>query len=44
MASSSEIPPVFAAADGKPNFKVVAVQRGNTLNQEVVAPKGSEVT
>ncbi|MGA5361466.1 ABC transporter substrate-binding protein [Streptomyces purpurascens] len=44
VASSSEIPPVFAAADGKPNFKVVAVQRGNTLNQEVVAPKGSEVT
>lgn len=43
-ASSSEIPPVFAAADGKPNFKVVAVQRGNTLNQEVVAPKGSDVT
>ncbi|MGP4088575.1 ABC transporter substrate-binding protein [Streptomyces sp. KR55] len=44
VASSSEIPPVFAAADGKPNFKVVAVQRGNTLNQEVVAPKGSEAT
>ncbi|MFD7406548.1 ABC transporter substrate-binding protein [Streptomyces sp. NPDC059866] len=44
VASSSEIPPVFAAADGKPNFKVVAVQRGNTLNQEVVAPKGSEIT
>ncbi|MFC9132705.1 ABC transporter substrate-binding protein [Streptomyces sp. NPDC057099] len=44
VASSSEIPPVFAAADGKPNFKVVAVQRGNTLNQEVVAPKGSGVT
>ncbi len=44
VASSSEIPPVFAAADGKPNFEVVAVQRGNTLNQEVVAPKGSKVT
>ncbi|TLS47594.1 ABC transporter substrate-binding protein [Streptomyces montanus] len=44
VASSSEIPPVFAAADGKPNFKVVAVQRGTTLNQEVVAPKGSNVT
>ena len=44
VASSSEIPPVFAAADGKPNFKVVAVQRGNTLNQEVVAPKGSTIT
>ncbi len=44
VASSSEIPPVFAAADGKPDFKVVAVQRGNTLNQEIVAPKGSEIT
>ncbi|MEU6259865.1 ABC transporter substrate-binding protein [Streptomyces sp. NPDC047043] len=44
LASSSEIPPVFAAADGKPNFKVVAVQRGATLNQEVVVPKGSKVT
>ncbi|MEU5317656.1 ABC transporter substrate-binding protein [Streptomyces sp. NPDC021056] len=44
LASSSEIPPVFAAADGTPNFKVVAVQRGATLNQEVVVPKGSKVT
>jgi sulfonate transport system substrate-binding protein len=44
LASSSEIPPVFAAADGKPGFKVVAVQRGATLNQEVVVPKGSKVT
>lgn len=44
LASSSEIPPIFAAADGKPNFKVVAVQRGTTLNQEVIVPKGSKVT
>ncbi|MDH6219011.1 ABC transporter substrate-binding protein [Streptomyces pseudovenezuelae] len=44
VASSSEIPPIFAAADGRPNFKVVAVQRGSTLNQEVVVPKGSAVT
>ncbi|MEU9954650.1 PhnD/SsuA/transferrin family substrate-binding protein [Streptomyces sp. NPDC050982] len=44
LASSSEIPPVFAAADGSPNFKVVAVQRGTTLNQEVIVPKGSKVT
>ncbi|MGA5895954.1 ABC transporter substrate-binding protein [Streptomyces venetus] len=44
LASSSEIPPVFAAADGAPNFKVVAVQRGATLNQEVVAAKGSKLT
>lgn len=44
LAASSEIPPVFAAADGKPNFKVVAVQEGATLNQEIVVPKGSAVT
>jgi len=44
LASSSEIPPIFSAADGKPNFKVVAVQRGTTLNQEVIVPKGSKVT
>jgi sulfonate transport system substrate-binding protein len=43
LATSSEIPPIFAAADGKPNFKVVAVQLGATLNQEVVVPKGSKV-
>ncbi|MDX6329666.1 MAG: sulfonate transport system substrate-binding protein [Streptomycetaceae bacterium] len=44
VASSSEIPPVFAAADGNANFKVVAVQKGTTLQQEVVAPKGSKIT
>ncbi|MEU9152391.1 ABC transporter substrate-binding protein [Streptomyces sp. NPDC048417] len=44
LASSSEIPPVFSAADGRANFKVVAVQRGSTLNQEVVVPKSSKVT
>ena len=44
LASSSEIPPIFSAADGKPNFKVVAVQRGTILNQEVIVPKGSKVT
>ncbi|WP_329244075.1 ABC transporter substrate-binding protein [Streptomyces sp. NBC_01478] len=44
LASSSEIPPIFSAADGRPNFKVVAVQRGTTLNQEVIVPKGSKVT
>ncbi|MEU9472590.1 PhnD/SsuA/transferrin family substrate-binding protein [Streptomyces avermitilis] len=44
VASSSEIPPLFAAAGGRPGFKVVAVQRAATLNQEVVVPKGSEVT
>jgi sulfonate transport system substrate-binding protein len=44
VASSSEIPPLFAAADGKANFEVVAVQRAATLNQEVVVPKGSPTT
>ncbi|MEV7866287.1 ABC transporter substrate-binding protein [Streptomyces sp. NPDC088124] len=44
VAASSEIPPVFAAADGKANFKVVAVMKANTLQQEVVAPKGSKIT
>ncbi|MEV2214137.1 ABC transporter substrate-binding protein [Streptomyces sp. NPDC050997] len=44
LATSSEIPPIFAAADGEPNFEVVAVQRGATLNQEVVVPEGSAVT
>ena len=44
VASSSEIPPIFAASDGKANFKVVAVQKGNTLLQEVVAPRGSKIT
>ncbi len=41
---TSEIPPIFAsqAANGG-NFKVVAVQEGNTLNQEVVVPKDSPI-
>jgi sulfonate transport system substrate-binding protein len=44
VASSSEIPPVFAASDGKANVKVAAVMKSNTLLQEVVAPKGSKIT
>src|SRR6478736_4145737 len=41
---SSEIPPIFAnLSEGNGNFKVVAVQEGNTLNQEVVVPKNSSV-
>lgn len=41
---TSEIPPIFAsqAAEGG-GFKVVAVQQGSTLNQELVVPQGSPV-
>ena len=44
VADSSEIPPVFAAAGGTVNFKVVAVQKANTLLQELIVGKGSAVT
>jgi sulfonate transport system substrate-binding protein len=44
VANSSEIPPVFAAAGGTVNFKVVAVQKANTLLQELVVGKGSAIT
>jgi sulfonate transport system substrate-binding protein len=44
VANSSEIPPVFAAAGGTANFKVVAVQKANTLLQELVVGKGSAIT
>ena len=44
LAESSEIPPIFAAAAGSPRFKVVAVQRANTLQQEVVVGRGSTLT
>jgi sulfonate transport system substrate-binding protein len=43
VANSSEIPPVFAAAGGTVNFKVVAVQKANTLLQELVAGKNSGI-
>lgn len=41
---TSEIPPIFAsqAANGG-NFKIIAVQQGSTLNQEVVVPKSSSI-
>lgn len=44
LALTSEIPPIFAsqAANGG-NFKVIAVQRSNTLLQELVIPKGSTI-
>ncbi|MFC4034825.1 ABC transporter substrate-binding protein [Streptomyces polygonati] len=44
VASSSDIPPVFAAAATKPKWKVVATQRTNTLLQDVVAAKNSGIT
>jgi sulfonate transport system substrate-binding protein len=44
VASSSDIPPVFAAAATPPGWRVVAVQRANTLLQDVVAGKGSGIT
>ncbi|MNW27609.1 putative aliphatic sulfonates-binding protein precursor [compost metagenome] len=42
FGATSEIPPIFAslAANGG-GFKVIAVQEGNTLNQELVVPKDS---
>lgn len=39
LASSSEIPPVFAAADGEPNFKVAAVQRGPPSTRRSSSPR-----
>ncbi|WP_322905899.1 ABC transporter substrate-binding protein [Paenibacillus campi] len=44
LGTTSEIPPIFAsqAANGG-NFKVVAVQQGNTLNQEIVVPQNSPI-
>ncbi|TAK68699.1 MAG: ABC transporter substrate-binding protein [Actinomycetota bacterium] len=45
VATTSEIPPIFASlAAGGGNFKIVAVQRGSTLQQEVLVPAGSTIT
>jgi len=44
LTESSEIPPIFAASSGNARFKVVAVQRANTLEQEVVVGPGSPIT
>jgi sulfonate transport system substrate-binding protein len=44
LTESSDIPPIFAAAAGPPRFSVVAVQRANTLLQEVVVGPGSPIT
>lgn len=44
VALTSEIPPIFASlASGGGNFKIIALQNANTLNQELVVPKGSAV-
>lgn len=45
LASSSEIPPIFAAQSGGPgSLTIAAVRQGNTLTQEVVVPQGSSIT
>ncbi|MBM9509594.1 ABC transporter substrate-binding protein [Actinacidiphila acididurans] len=44
VAQTSDIPPVFAAAATTPKWRVVAVQRAATLQQNVVAAKGSGIT
>ncbi|MBY9080530.1 ABC transporter substrate-binding protein [Paenibacillus sp. HN-1] len=44
FAITSEIPPIFASqAANQGNFKIVGVQRWNTLLQELVIPKGSPI-
>ena len=44
LALTSEIPPIFASqAQNGGNFKVIAIQQANTLNQEVVIPKDSSI-
>ncbi|WP_019912369.1 ABC transporter substrate-binding protein [Paenibacillus sp. HW567] len=44
VAATSEIPPIFASqAANQGNFKIIAVQRWNTLLQELLIPKGSKI-
>lgn len=44
LAQTSEIPPIFASlAEGGGNFKIIALSNANTLNQELVVPKGSKI-
>lgn len=44
LTGSSETPPVFAAESQKQgNFKIVAVNHGSTLLQELVVPKDSNI-
>ena len=44
LTGSSETPPVFAAeSQNQGNFKIVAVNHGSTLLQELVVPKDSNI-
>ncbi|MDT3425025.1 sulfonate transport system substrate-binding protein [Paenibacillus forsythiae] len=44
FAITSEIPPIFASqATNQGNFKIVGVQKWNTLLQELVVPKNSPI-
>ncbi|MFT8351358.1 ABC transporter substrate-binding protein [Clostridium saccharoperbutylacetonicum] len=44
LTGSSETPPVFAAeSQNQGNFKIVAVNHGSTLLQELVVPKDSSI-
>ena len=44
VALTSEIPPLFAAqAANGGNFKIIAIQKSSTLQQELLIPKGSTV-
>lgn len=44
LALTSEIPPIFASQSSNGgNFKVIAISNANTLNQELVIPKGSSI-
>jgi sulfonate transport system substrate-binding protein len=44
VAATSDIPPIFAVAGNNTAFKVVAIQQGSTLLQEVLAGKDSGIT
>lgn len=45
LASTSEIPPIFAAqSGGVGTLTTIAVREGTTLQQEVVVPEGSDIT
>jgi sulfonate transport system substrate-binding protein len=44
VGQASEIPPIFVAAAGGTDIKVIAVQRASTLLQEVIVGKDSTIT